>query len=168
VARRTASTESPLAIPETPIMAAIRWMREAGLPKARLAALLDVSRPTLDAWESGAVVPHDSNRQRLLIVNDILDRAARRLPDSWTLADWLDVPRGPDGVTPADLLRAAEFGQARLLAMSTPSPGLTRSGLRAGLQVAPRFRHLIEPRQTPRGAEPVDEPPLEEEGSAPE
>lgn len=152
--------------PAAPVATAIRWLREAGIPKTRLATLLNVSRPTLDAWEAGTVAPHDANRQRILALRDILERATIRMPAGWTLADWLDTPRGSDGVTPGALLRAGDFGRARLLAMSTPSPGLTGLGSRVIPQIAPRFRHLVEPRQSPRGAEPTGESPLEDSSEA--
>lgn len=137
MARRTAPTEMPLAAPVSPVMAAIRWMRDAGLPKTRLAALLDVSRPTLDAWEAGAATPHDANRQRVLMLSDVLERAAGRLPAGWTLSDWLDTPRGADGATPGVILLAGNFGRARLLAMSTPSPDLAGLESRSSPQIAP-------------------------------
>ena len=162
VAHRTAPTEMQAVTPASPVAAAIRWMREAGLPKTRLGALLDVSRPTIDAWEAGAATPHDANRQRILALRDILERAAAHMPPGWTLADWLDTPRGSDGATPGALLCAGHLGRARLLAMSTPSPVLTGRGSRVTPQIAPRFRYLIEPRESPRGAEPTGEPPLED------
>jgi hypothetical protein len=154
-----------LSIAESPIVEAIRWMREAGLPKSRLATLLDISRPALDAWEIGASVPHESNRQRVFAIRDILERSSRRLPSGWSLADWLDTPRGTDAVTPAALIAAGNLARARLLAMSTISPGLNGHTRRPTTSVSPGFRHLIEPRQSPLNVEPSGEPTLEDESN---
>ncbi len=107
-----------------PIHEALVWIEQAtNLPQARLAATLRVSRQTIHNWRRGSAIA-DENRRHLLAVQDVLRRASARYPTTIQLLAWLDTPRGADSRTPADLLATGEVDRARLLALSTPSPGV--------------------------------------------
>lgn len=104
----------------------IRWIRtKTGLSQDRIARLVGVSRQTLYNWEKGEPIL-DHNRQRLLQIKDVLERASSQHPTPYSLVTWLDTPRGAEGYTPAELLERNEIGKARLLAISSPSPRLKR------------------------------------------
>jgi DNA-binding XRE family transcriptional regulator len=126
----TKTTNSWLAWKQTsrssPQLDAIQWIKEAtGLSQERIGRLVNVSRQTIINWENGYPIT-DTHQQSLFAVRDVLERAARRHPDQIELKAWLDTPHGTDGRTPAQLLEAKEINRARLLAMSSPSPHLTR------------------------------------------
>ncbi len=101
---------------------AIRWLEEhADLSQGAIAELVGVSRQTVRNWLSGETI-RDENRQRLLIVRDILERIQRRHNGSVALKTWLDTPRGPAARTPRQLLMANEIGKVRALSLSTAPP----------------------------------------------
>ncbi len=113
--------------PQLPQVEIIRWIRtKTGLSQERIAQLVGVTRQTLHNWEKGELIL-DHNRQRLLQVKDVLERAASQHPTPASLATWLDTPRGAEGYTPAQLLERNEIGKARLFAISNPSPRLRRA-----------------------------------------
>jgi len=119
-------SQSPAHIESLPHVEALESVKVAtGLTQERIGRLLGVTRQALHLWERGEQIS-DSNRQRLLGVRDVLERAAKVHHTPAQLATWLDTPRGADGRTPAQLLEANEINRARLLAMSTPSPRLVR------------------------------------------
>ena len=104
----------------------VTWIKEATeLPFERIAKLADVSRQTLDLWRRHGRIS-DDNRQRLLAVREVLERAQSLHPTPDALATWLDTPRGQDGVTPAQWIERGDINRARLLAISTPSPTLVQ------------------------------------------
>lgn len=110
----------------TPQLEALAWIKDAtGLSDEDISTFIGVSRPTIDAWRNGGDIT-TTRLRRLLAVRDVLERAATRLPSKEHLRAWLVTPRGADGRTPEGLLRANEIDQARLLAMSMPSPKLQR------------------------------------------
>jgi len=114
-------------VPSSPSIEAIRWIKEkTGFSQERIARLLGTTRHTLYNWERGGSIS-DHNRQRLLAVKGVLERAAFRHTTSGMLATWLDTPRGVEGYTPAWLLEQNEIGKARLFAVSHPSPRLIRA-----------------------------------------
>lgn len=114
---------SPSHIPQLEI---IRWIRtKTGLSLERIGQLLGVRRQTLYNWAKGETIS-DQNRQRLLQIKDVLERAASRHTTPASLTLWLDTPRGAEGYTPAQLLEKNEIGKARLFAVSNPSPRLKR------------------------------------------
>ncbi len=113
---------TPAAVtPDAPHIAAINWMKRAAkLADKQLADLLGISRRTINNWREGVPIKA-INRQRVLAVRDVLERAADRLGTGEPLAAWLDSPYRPDGRTPAQLLIAGEIDHARMLAVSGTS-----------------------------------------------
>lgn len=106
---------------------AIKWIKEkTGFSQSEIGDLIGVTRQTINAWEKGEKIAHH-NLQRLLAVRDVIERASVQHPTRELLVVWLDTPRGTDGRTPGDLLRANEINRARLLAISRPSPRLKRA-----------------------------------------
>jgi len=104
----------------------IQWLRTiTGLSQDRIARLIGVTRQTLHNWEKGEPIS-DHNRQRLLQVKDVLERAASQHSTPASLVTWLDTPRGAEGYTPFELVERNEIGKARLFAISSPSPRLKR------------------------------------------
>jgi DNA-binding transcriptional regulator YiaG len=98
---------------------AIRWLEEhADLSQGEIADLIDVSRQTVQNWLKGVAIRNE-NRQRLLGVQEVLQRAQRRGRDGEALKTWLDTPQGIQGQTPRQLLMNNEIGKARALALST-------------------------------------------------
>lgn len=90
-----------------------------GLYKTRIAEdLFSVTRQAYNAWERGLNISNQ-NLERVLETRDVLFRAVARHPN---LREWLHTPRGARAERPLDLLRAGEFGKARLLAISSASP----------------------------------------------
>lgn len=121
---QTAERSRNLEVMTPPHVETIRWIKSAtGFSQARIGRLAGVSRQTVYFWETGGAIK-SSNRQRLFAVRDVLERAATRYQTPRRLAAWLDTPRGADARTPAELLEAAEIDRARLLAVTSPSPGL--------------------------------------------
>src|SRR6266568_8952112 len=111
----------------SPHLNAYRWIKAAtGLSHKRIGLLVGVTRQTINRWENGEPIT-DANRRRLFAVRDVLERATLRYQTPAELAAWLDTPDTTEGRTPAELLEAEEINRARLLAISTPSPGLTRT-----------------------------------------
>jgi hypothetical protein len=101
---------------------AIRWLEDvAGLKKENIARLVGVERQTIYDWLEGSSI-RDRNRQRILAVREVLERAMRQYPEPDHLAAWLDTPRGAEAKTPRHWLEANEIGKARLLAISTAPP----------------------------------------------
>ncbi len=118
-----AETTEPLAVAD-PHLEAVEWIKTAtSLSWERVGLLLGVTRQAIYLWKQGSTIA-DEHRRRLLKVRDVLERAAKRNPQAGGLSAWLDTPRGADAKTPADLLEAGEIGKARLLALSSPSPGV--------------------------------------------
>lgn len=145
--------------PGTDVIEAVRWLKQAtGLSEERLGNLVHATRPTLDKWERDGGPIRAAKLEHLLAVTDVIRRAAARHPD---LPVWLYTPRGADGRTPADLLQAGEYDRARVLAITTPSPGVLPAGAWARRPIAPRFVRFGEPRMEPLRPDPDDEPPLE-------
>jgi transcriptional regulator with XRE-family HTH domain len=154
-----AASSDPAQRPGAEVMESVRWLKQAtGLSEERLGILVGVTRPTLDRWEHDGGPIRPANLERLMAVTDIVRRAAARHPDVVT---WLYTPRGADGRTPASLLQAGEYDRARVLAITTPSPGVRSAAAWASRPVAPRFAHIVEPRTEPLRPDPDDEPPLE-------
>jgi transcriptional regulator with XRE-family HTH domain len=144
-----------------PHLEALSWIKAAsGLSQDRIADLIGVSRQTLNRWEHGEPIK-DANRQRVFAVREVLERAVTRHPTRERLLAWLDTPRGADARTPAQLLVAGEIGRARALAISTPSPKLSRAPAWVKRPVAPAFRrgaeHLQEALPPETQYEPADE-----------
>ncbi len=111
----------------SPHLNAIQWIKAVtGLSQKRIGLLVGVTRQTINRWENGEPIT-DANRRRLFAVRDVLERATLRYQTPAELAAWLDTPDTTEGRTPAELLEAEEINRARLLAISTPSPGLTRT-----------------------------------------
>ncbi len=77
----------------------------------------------------------------------MLKRASLRYSTPNELATWLDTPRGADGRTPAQLLEANEINRARLLAVTSPSPGLRQVPSWVNQPVPEAFRAGAERRQ---------------------
>ena len=114
---------SPEARPN-PIVDALTWIEgTTGLSQERIAKLLRVSRQTVFNWRRGETIS-DEHRRHLLGVQDVLARALARCPSQAHLVAWLDTPRGADGRTPSEVIAAGELAKARLLAVTTPSPGV--------------------------------------------
>ncbi len=137
---------------------AVRWIKAAtGFSWQRIAEMLQVSRQAVDKWMKGGPI-NDVNRRHLLAVRDVLERAAVRHAPPEKLAVWLDTPRGADGRTPADLLAAGEIDRARLLAVTTPSPGVKAPAqwvLRRGSIPFPEGEPRMEPARPERPDEPM-------------
>ena len=108
--------------------------------------MIGVTRQTINRWEHGEPIT-DANRRRLFAVRDVLERAMLRYPTPDELATWLDTPDAINGRTPAELLEAEEINKARLLAISTPSPGLTRIPEWVRRSIPETFRAGAEHRQ---------------------
>jgi hypothetical protein len=90
-----------------------------GLNKTRIAEdLFGVTRQAYNAWERGLNIS-DQNLARVLETREVLVRAVARHPN---LREWLHTPRGARAERPRDLLKAGEFGKARLLAISSAPP----------------------------------------------
>jgi len=130
-----------------PHLEAIEWIKaNTCLKQERIGALLGVSRQTMNRWENGEQIK-DANRQRIYAVRDVLERAARRHSTPELLTAWLDTPRGADGSTPAELLANNEINRARLLAVSSPSPRLSRAPTWVNQPIPEAFRAGAEHRQ---------------------
>ncbi len=107
-----------------PHLNAVHWIKTAsGFSQERIGRLIGVTRQTINRWENGEPIT-DAHRRRLFAVRDVLERSTLRNPTPAELAAWLDTPDAVDGRTPAELLEMGEINKARLLAISTPSPGL--------------------------------------------
>jgi transcriptional regulator with XRE-family HTH domain len=144
----------------SPHLNAIQWIKAAtGLSQERIGRLIGVTRQTINRWEHGEPIT-DTNRRRLFAVRDVLERATLLYPAPVELAAWLDRPRGADGRTPAELLEAEEINKARLLAISSPSPGLVPPPAWVRQPVPEAFRAGAEHRQE------VLPPPRDDELSA--
>jgi transcriptional regulator with XRE-family HTH domain len=144
----------------SPHLNAIRWIKAAtGLSQERIGLLIGVTRQTINRWEHGEPIT-DANRRRLFAVREVLERATLLYPAPVELAAWLDRPRGADGRTPAELLEAEEINKARLLAISSPSPGLVPPPAWVRQPVPEAFRAGAEHRQE------VLPPPRDDELSA--
>lgn len=128
-----------IAQPSSHAQALARIRELTALKWDRLAQLLGVSRQTLHLWEQNKPIV-DDNRRRLLGVTDVLERAATRCLSSDQLRAWLDTPRGPEGLTPAELLERGEIGRARTLAISSPSANLRRAAPWVNRPVPEAFR----------------------------
>lgn len=93
-----------------------------GLKKIRVAEdLLGVSKQAYNAWERGLNIK-TPNLTRVLETSDVLRRASKVHSGAMNLCAWLNAPSGARAERPIDLLRAGEFGRARLLAISTAPP----------------------------------------------
>jgi hypothetical protein len=89
-----------------------------GLKKVRIAEdLMGVTSRAYNAWERGLNMA-PQNLKRVLETWDILKRASAGHPGPESLQVWLQTPRGARAERPQELIRAGEFGRARLLAMS--------------------------------------------------
>jgi hypothetical protein len=137
---------------------AVRWIKAAtGFSWQRIAEMLQVSRQAVDKWMKGGPI-NDVNRRHLLAVRDVLERAAVRHSPPENLAVWLDTPRGAAGRTPADLLAAGEIDRVRLLAVTTPSPGVKAPAqwvLRRGSIPFPEGEARMEPARPESADEPM-------------
>jgi hypothetical protein len=120
------------------------------LTKVKLAELLNISRPTLDAWLQGEPI-RDAHHRHLFAVKDVLDRAALQYQTPDQLLAWLDRPVNATGETPSHLLRTGSFDRARLLAMGRPSATVTRVPAWVRRPIAARFHARAEglPTATP-------------------
>lgn len=144
------------ALTSTPQAHAVRWIRDiTGLSLERIARLLGVSRQTLDSWRRDGQIA-DANRQRLLSVQDVLERAHRHHPTPAQLAAWLDKPRGAHARTPAQLLEMGDIDRARLLAVSTPSINLVQSPRWVSEPIPESFQDAIEHLPSSADALPLD------------
>jgi transcriptional regulator with XRE-family HTH domain len=131
----------------SPHLNAIQWIKAAtGLSQERIGRLIGVTRQTINRWEQGDPIT-DANRGRLFTVREVLERATLLYPTPVELAAWLDTPDVIDGRTPAELLEAEEINKARLLAISTPSPGLVPPPAWVRQPVPEAFRAGAEHRQ---------------------
>ncbi|MBU2604022.1 MAG: hypothetical protein KKA32_17970 [Actinobacteria bacterium] len=109
------------------VLEALSWIKQiTALPDRRIADLLDVKRQTLHNWLHGSAMT-DTNRRRLLVTDEVLRRAAAQHGTGQELKTWLDTPRGPEGVTPAELLKAGRTDEARYFAVAAPSARLNRA-----------------------------------------
>ncbi len=109
------------------VLEALSWIKHiTSLPDRRIAELLDVKRQTLHNWLRGSVMT-DTNRRRVLVIDEVLRRAAAQHGTGQELKTWLDTPRGPEGVTPAELLKAGRTDEARYFAVAAPSARLNRA-----------------------------------------
>lgn len=123
-----------------PHQEAIEWIKAAtGLSWDRVGKLVGVTRPAINAWRRSGPI-RDDHRQRLFAVRDVLERATKRNARPSELAAWLDTPRGVDAKTPADLLEAGEISQARLLAITSPSPKVKAPPKRTQRYAAEAYR----------------------------
>lgn len=142
---------------EPPYVEAVRWIKETTrLPWDRVAELLGVHRQSLYLWLNNGAIS-DGNKRHLLAVRDVLERAHRRYRTPEELSAWLDTPRGPDARTPAQLLSSGEVDRARLLAVSSPSPGVIPAQRWASQPLPERFRSGAESRQEALPPEEDDE-----------
>lgn len=152
------TTQAPASAHAAPEQEALDWIKATtGLSWARIANLLGVTRQTIHDWRRG-IAPFDRHAQRLYTVRELLERAADRHTDARRLRAWLDTPRGADGRTPAQFIESQQFDRARLLALSTPLPGVAR--FPAWLDRQPVDPDLVRTdwRREPARPEPDDEP----------
>lgn len=141
-----------------PHLNAVQWIRAAsGLSQERIGRLIGVTRQTINRWENGEPIT-DTNRRRLFAVRDVLERATLRHTTPAELAAWLDTPDAVDGHTPAELLEVGEINKARLIAISTPSPGLATSPEWVRRPIPEAFLAGAEHRQEALRLEKDDEP----------
>lgn len=141
-----------------PHLEALHWMKQVtGFSQERIAALVGVSRQTLNRWQRGEPIK-DTNRQRVFAVRGVLERALIRHATRAELVAWLDAPRGADGRTPAQHLIAGDIDRARLLAVSVPSLQLKRVPSWVRRPVPPAFRIGAEHEQEALPPELPDEP----------
>ena len=118
-------TDSAALLPkEAPARLALEdIIQRIALSIERVAQLMAVTRQSVHLWRQGGAISQH-NLERLLALQDVLDRAGRFHPTPQALQGWLQTPRGAEGHTPWQLLVQGEFDRARLLAMTKPSPGL--------------------------------------------
>jgi DNA-binding XRE family transcriptional regulator len=136
---------------------ALRQIRESSaLSWKRVAQLLDVSRQAIYDWQKGLPIA-DANRQRIFAVHDVIQSARARLRTPAEVAAWLDIPRGRDGWTPAQLLAAGDIDRARFLALAGSSPGLRPLPEWAHRAASSPFREGRERRPAPSAPESDDE-----------
>jgi transcriptional regulator with XRE-family HTH domain len=103
-----------------PHAGAVRWIEDiTGLSQSDLAELLGVSRQTLHLWKQGGGIK-PARLQRLIGVQQVLERASDALPSRQAFAAWLYSPRGIDSLSPWDLLRSGQVDRARVLAVARP------------------------------------------------
>lgn len=142
-----------------PHLEALDWIRQTtGYSWGRVADLLGVSRQTLNRWQRNEPIK-DLNRQRVFVVREVLERASARLKTRAALVAWLDTPRGSDGRTPAQCLAVGDIDRARLLAISSSSPGVSRPPLWVRRSIPEAFRRDAEHTQEAVPPEPdLDDP----------
>ena len=131
-------------------LGSLDWVKRAtGFSEDRIARLVGVSRQAINNWRRGEPIA-DANRRRILATRDVLERALARLGTSDLLLAWLDTPRGADCHTPADFLEDNQIDRVRLLALSSPSPGVKPPAVWANRPVHSAFRAGAErPRRAP-------------------
>lgn len=99
----------------------VTWIEElTGLSQSDIAELLGVSRQTLHLWKQGGGIK-PAHLQRLMGVQQVLERAADQMPSRQAFAAWLYAPRGIDSLSPWDLLRSGQVDRARVLAVARRS-----------------------------------------------
>jgi len=126
---------------------ALDWIKErTNYGWDRVAALLGVSRQTVNSWRNDKPI-EDENRRRILAVRNVLERANERYQTRDELVTWLDNPRGLDGRTPAQLLETGEIDRARLLAVARRSANVQVPRAWARRPAAERFRGTVEQRE---------------------
>jgi uncharacterized protein (DUF2384 family) len=126
---------------------AIRWIESVtGLSQDRIGDLIGVTRQAINVWKRGGRIT-DDRRRRIFAVREVIERAATRYTTREQLVAWLDTPRGADGRTPAELLKANEINRARLFAVSVPSPRLVRAPSWVNRSIPEAFRPGAERRQ---------------------
>jgi hypothetical protein len=110
----------PVALQVPAVLDEIRQL--TGLNKTRIAEdLFGVTKQAYNAWERGLNIS-DQNLARVLETREVLIRAVARHPGAPNLRVWLQTPRGARAERPGDLLKAGEFGKARMLAISAAPP----------------------------------------------
>jgi DNA-binding transcriptional regulator YiaG len=149
-----------------PHSAAVAYLRAATqLSGQRIGELVGVSRQTIHNWEQGLPIAA-TKRIHLLAVRDVIERATLQHSTVVQLAAWLDTPRGSDGRTPAQLLAAGDYDRARLLAVTTPTPGVLPPPPEADRPVPPAFRAAM---GRPEAVSwPFEEPDAPEEDEEPD
>lgn len=98
----------------------------SGLPKVQIAEkMLGVSRESLDNWANAKAISV-GNESKVRGTLDVLQRAAKVRPSADQVRGWLLTPIGGKALRPLDLIAAGRLDEARLLAVTTASPGLAK------------------------------------------
>lgn len=144
-------------VTQEPYIQALEEIRQlTELSKETIAGFIGISRQAPYLWESGKAQPSPANEERLYAVLHVLRLAAEHRKTVNEMRAWLHTPRGAEGKTPAALLEEGSLDEVRLLAVATPSDGVTAPPPWVRKPVPERYRTALERRRLPLPADDID------------